>query len=142
MQLVVVIAAKRYGKFIANLTAHGAALRESKVMGITGLALADDTGLCTNKGQMGFAPPADFLWQRNDRLLDKRTRSLRLYVSPGRGRYIRSLLCPANSFEHRPVSGLDHPGVVRSQSVFGRQSLLSPCDQLVFGVQVAEFADQ
>ena len=54
MQLSVMAAAKRHGKFVADFKAQGSRLRKAQVMRIGWLTPADKTRLRSNKPQVGF----------------------------------------------------------------------------------------
>src|SRR5438477_4057864 len=66
VQLDVVFAAYRNGKFVADLAAQRSGLRKFQVMGIAGLALEHHTSLGADMRQMSFAATAYRLVQGND----------------------------------------------------------------------------
>ena len=59
MQLIVVIAAHRDRKFIADLAAERPGLSKFEMVRVAGLALANHTRVCPNKRQVSFAPSSE-----------------------------------------------------------------------------------
>jgi hypothetical protein len=59
MQLIMVIAAHRDRKFIADLAPQRSGLSKFEMVCIAGLALANHTWLCPNKRQVSFAPSSE-----------------------------------------------------------------------------------
>jgi hypothetical protein len=57
MQLLMMIPAQRHGKFVTDFASKGSWLRKSQVMRIAGRALADETGLRRDEGEMGLVAP-------------------------------------------------------------------------------------
>lgn len=125
VQLIVVIAANGHRKFVADLAAQSSPLREFQVMGIARLALADHACLPPNEGQMGFASPANCLWQRDDRTVVDRMRigwvavGQSFCINLRRDRDVPDMARAGNLLQHRPISGLNKPGVIVSQGVLG-----------------------
>lgn len=68
VQLVMMVPAQRHGKFVADLTSQGFGLGELEMVGVTRRALADQTGLRRNEGQMFLAAMAHRLDERADGL--------------------------------------------------------------------------
>ena len=66
VQLDVVFAAYRNGKFVADLAAQRSGLRKFQVMGIAGLTLAHHASLGADMCQVSFAAPACRLLQGNN----------------------------------------------------------------------------
>jgi hypothetical protein len=57
MQILVMVTAERDGKFVADLASERSRLGKFEVVGVAGRALADNTGLGRNEGEVGFVPP-------------------------------------------------------------------------------------
>jgi hypothetical protein len=53
----VMVTAERDGKFVADLASERSRLGKFEVVGVAGRALADNTGLGRNEGEVGFVPP-------------------------------------------------------------------------------------
>jgi hypothetical protein len=69
MKLVVVIATKRHGELIADLSAQRLGLRKFQMMRIARCSLADQARLGCDKNAMGLAAAANLLaaWRHHDR---------------------------------------------------------------------------
>ena len=66
VQLIMVLAAERHGEFVADLAAERPGLGKFQVMGVARAALADETRLRADKGEMGLvASTALFTDRRN-----------------------------------------------------------------------------
>ena len=63
-------AAEGDGELVANLEAKPAGLRETKMVGVAGLASADKTALVGHEAQMGLVPQALCLRNRQHALVD------------------------------------------------------------------------
>src|SRR2546429_9665597 len=66
MQLIMVLATKRYGEFVADLASEGSGLRKFQMVGIARQALADQAGLRGHERQMSLVSPSHLLTQRRD----------------------------------------------------------------------------
>ena len=90
MDLAMVSPAKRDGKLIAHLTAQRAALRKAQVMGIGGLAAADQTRLLGHVSNvLAVTNPTRFR-QRQHALIDY-AGSLPLFASIRTARFLRAI---------------------------------------------------
>jgi hypothetical protein len=78
VQLVVVLAAERHGEFVADLAAERSGLRKFQVMGVARTALADETRLRSDEGEMGLVPSTPLFTDRRNRPRGRRMASVRL----------------------------------------------------------------
>ena len=69
VQLLMMLAAQRHREFVTDLAPECSRLRKLQVMGITGRALAHQTGLARDKRQMGLVAFADVLLNRKRHLV-------------------------------------------------------------------------
>jgi hypothetical protein len=70
MKLAMMPSAQRDGEFIADLAPECAALREAKVVGITGLTAADQTRLLSHMPDVLAIPHSAWLRERQGALVD------------------------------------------------------------------------
>ena len=66
VQILMVLTAQRYGKFIADLASKRSGLREFEMVGIAGRALTDEAGLRCDKHEMRLVTLPDGLSERRD----------------------------------------------------------------------------
>ena len=61
VQIPMMLTAQGHGEFVTDLASEGSWLRKFQVMGIAGRALADETWLRRDEGEMGLVPPPHLL---------------------------------------------------------------------------------